>query len=68
MPGVTVADILKVMADYNNYSQIYKPGVIASKLNRVDGPNDFFLLRLANTSVVAKTALDGESHGLIFSN
>ena len=66
VPGVTVADILKVVRDYNNYSQIYKPGVIASKLNRVDGPNDFFLLRLANTSVVAKTALDSEGQASYF--
>jgi hypothetical protein len=60
VPDVTIADILKVVRDYDNYEQVYKPGVLASKLNRADGPKDFFFLRFANKSVVAKTALDSE--------
>ena len=64
VPNATIADILKVVRDYDNYAHVYKPGVLASKAQRADGPNDFFFLRLANRSVVAKTALDseGEAH------
>ena len=60
VPDARIADILKVVRDYDHYERVYKPGVLASKLNRTDGPNDFFFLRFANRSVIAKTALDSE--------
>jgi len=66
VPGVTIADILKVIRDYDNYEHVYKPGVLASKLNRTDGPNDCFFLRFANRSVVSKTALDSEGEASYF--
>ena len=66
VPDVTIADILKVIRDYDNYKHVYKPGVLASKLNRTDGPNDFFFLRFANKSAVAKTALDSEGQASYF--
>jgi hypothetical protein len=66
VPNVTIPDILSVVRDYDRYAQVYKPGVIASKLNRTDGGNDFFFLRLANRSVVAKTALDSEGEASYF--
>ncbi|HTB12423.1 MAG TPA: hypothetical protein VK752_12655 [Bryobacteraceae bacterium] len=66
VPNVTIADILKVIRDYDNYEHVYQPGVLASRLNRADGPNDFFFLRFANRSVVAKTALDCEGEASYF--
>jgi hypothetical protein len=60
VPDATIPDILRVVRDYDNYEHVYKPGVIASKLHREDGPTDHFFLRFANRSVVAKTALDSE--------
>lgn len=66
VPDATIADILKVVRDYDNYEHVYKPGVLASKLHRADGPNDFFFLRFANKSVVAKTALDSEGEASYF--
>jgi hypothetical protein len=66
VPDVTIADILKVVRDYDGYAQVYKPGVLASKLNHSDGPNDSFFLRFANKSVVAKTALDSEGEASYF--
>ena len=64
VPNVTIQDILKVVRDYDHYSEVYRPGVIGSKLNSTDGLDDKFFLRFANRSVVAKTALDteGEAH------
>jgi hypothetical protein len=36
VPGATIADILRVIRDYDNYEHVYKPGVLASKLNRAE--------------------------------
>jgi hypothetical protein len=66
VPNVTIPDILEVVRDYDNYEHVYKPGVLASKLNGTDGSTDFFFLRLANKSVVAKTALDAEGEASYF--
>jgi hypothetical protein len=66
VPNAKIADILRVVRDYDNYAKVYKPGVIASKLNMSEGPNDFFFLRLVNKSVVAKTALDSEGEATYF--
>ena len=60
IPNVTIADILRIVRDYDHYADIYHPGVIDSKLRSTDGMRDFFFLRFANKSVVAKTALDSE--------
>jgi hypothetical protein len=66
VPNVTIADILEVVRDYDNYEHVYKPGVLASKLHRTDGSSDLFFLRFANKSVVAKTALDSEGEASYF--
>jgi hypothetical protein len=58
VPNTTIADILKVVRDYDHYVDIYKPGVVASQLERSDGAKDFVFLRFANKSAIAKTALD----------
>jgi len=60
VPDTTIRDILKVIRDYDHYSEIYRPGVIDSKLISTDGLTDKFSLRFVNKSVVAKTALDME--------
>jgi hypothetical protein len=60
VPNATIPDILKVVRDYDRYSEVYRPGVVDSKLISTDGPVDKFLLCFANRSVVAKTALDAE--------
>jgi hypothetical protein len=60
VPDVKIEDILRVVRDYDRYKDVYHPGVINSAFRRTDGMQDFFFLRLANRSVVAKTALDTE--------
>jgi hypothetical protein len=57
---VKIEDILRVVRDYDRYKDVYHPGVIDSAFRRSDGMQDFFFVRLANRSVVAKTALDAE--------
>ncbi len=60
VPNVKIEDILRVVRDYDRYKDVYRPGVIDSAFRRTDGMQDFFFMRLANKSVVAKTALDTE--------
>ena len=60
VPGAKIEDILRVVRDYDRYKDVYHPGVIDSAFRHTDGMQDFFFLRLANKSVVAKTALDTE--------
>src|SRR5580658_9112070 len=55
-----IEDILRIVRDYDRYKDIYRPGVIDSAFRRTDGMQDFFFMRLANRSVIAKTALDTE--------
>jgi hypothetical protein len=66
VPNATIPDILKVVRDYDSYENVYKPGVIGSKLHNSDGPTDRFFLRFANKSAVAKTALDSEGEASYF--
>jgi hypothetical protein len=60
VPNAKIEDILRVVRDYDRYKDVYHPGVIDSAFRRTDGMQDFFFMRLANRSVVAKTALDTE--------
>src|ERR1700733_6928382 len=60
VPNAKIEDILRIVRDYDRYKDIYRPGVIDSAFRRTDGTQDFFFMRLANRSVVAKTALDTE--------
>jgi len=60
VPNVRIEDILRIVRDYNSYKRIYRPGVIDSLSHGSEGEKDLFFMRLANRSVVAKTALDAE--------
>ncbi len=58
VPNAKIEDILQVVRDYDHYKEMYRPGVIDSMSRGTDGMKDLFSMRLANKSVVAKTALD----------
>lgn len=58
VPNAKIEDILRIVKDYDRYKVIYRPGVIDSISHGSDGVKDLFSMRLANKSVVAKTALD----------
>jgi len=60
VPNVKIEDIIRVVRDYDRYKEIYQPGVIDSMSRGTNGPTDLFSMRLANRSVVAKTALDAD--------
>jgi hypothetical protein len=58
VPNAKIEDVLQVVRDYDHYKEMYRPGVIDSMSRGTDGMKDTFFMRLANKSVVAKTALD----------
>lgn len=60
VPNARIDDILHVVRDYDAYKRIYRPGVIDSLSHSSEGEKDLFFMRLANRSVVSKTALDAE--------
>jgi hypothetical protein len=66
IPNVKIEDILRIVRDYDRYKGIYKPGAIDSISHGTDGVKDLFSLRLANRSVVAKTALDTDCEASYF--
>jgi hypothetical protein len=60
VPNARIEDILRIVRDYDSYKHIYRPGVIDSLSHGSEGEKDLFFMRLANRSVVSKTALDAE--------
>jgi hypothetical protein len=66
IPNVKIEDILRIVRDYDRYKDIYRPGVIDSISHGADGVKDLFSMRLANRSVVAKTALDADCEASYF--
>src|ERR1700691_4347423 len=60
VPNVKIEDILRIVRDYDRYKDVYRPGVLDSISHGTDGVKDHFFMRLANKSVVSKTALDTE--------
>jgi hypothetical protein len=66
IPNVKIEDILRIVRDYDRYKEIYRPGVIDSTSHGADGLKDLFSLRLANRSVIAKTALDTDCEASYF--
>jgi hypothetical protein len=66
VPNVTIEDILRVVRDYDRYKDIYHPGVIDSISHGTGGVKDLFSMRLANRSVLSKTALDTDCEASYF--
>jgi hypothetical protein len=60
MPNATVEDVLDAVRDYGEYTEFYKPTVVASKLLGRDGDCDKYSMRVVNKEAVAGTALDME--------
>ena len=66
IPNATIEDIVRIVRNYDRYKDIYRPGVIDSISHGTEGMKDLFSMRLANKSVVAKTALDTDCEASYF--
>ncbi|HSU33681.1 MAG TPA: hypothetical protein VLJ11_20805 [Bryobacteraceae bacterium] len=63
LPGARLDDVLSVVRDYGKYEDFYAPYVVESQVVLKTPIKDTFSLRLLNTAVVAKFALDAEFQG-----
>jgi hypothetical protein len=61
MPGVSIADALRVVRDYSRYEDFYRPGVIDSKSIDINPDKDRFSLVLVNKAFFKKTALESDN-------
>ena len=61
MPDISIADVLRVVRDYNRYKDFYRPGVIDSKSIDTNPDKDRFSLELVNKSFFKKSALDSDN-------
>ena len=61
MPGVCIADVLRVVRDYGRYEDFYRPGVIDSKSIDINRDRDRFSLVLVNKPFFKKTALHSDN-------
>jgi len=66
VPNANIQDILRIVRDYDRYKEVYQPGVIDSISHGTEGLKDFFSMRLANRSVISKTALDTDCEAAYF--
>jgi hypothetical protein len=66
IPNGKIEDIWRVVRDYDKYKEVYRPGVIDSISHGTSGGKDLFSMRLANRSVVSKTALDTDCEASYF--
>jgi hypothetical protein len=58
LPGVTLAQVLSVVRDYDHYKEFYKPTVVESKALGTDGDCDKYSMLLVNKEAVASTAVE----------
>jgi hypothetical protein len=66
IPNATISDVLAAVRDYDRYKDIYRPGVVDSKLVSSGDEEDRFSLLLMNSAVVMKKAIEGEYHASYF--
>ncbi|MBV9038513.1 MAG: hypothetical protein JO182_28755 [Acidobacteriaceae bacterium] len=66
VPNANIQDILRIVRDYDRYKEVYQPGVIDSISHGTEGLKDLFSMRLANRSVISKTALDTDCEAAYF--
>ena len=52
IPGVTVEDVLALIQDYDNHTNVYKPEVVASKLIKRQGNSFQLYLRLRKQKII----------------
>src|SRR5438105_13839438 len=66
IPNATIAQVLAAARDYDQYKNIYRPGVIESKLTATTEKEDRFSLLLMNKSMFLKKAVEGHYHASYF--
>jgi hypothetical protein len=60
IPNATILQVLADVRDYDRYKDVYRPGVVDSKLVSGGDEEDRFSLRLMNKAFITKKAIEGE--------
>jgi hypothetical protein len=60
IPHATIDEVIATSREYERYSEIYAPSVVAGKLIGTNGDQDRFSMRFLNHALVSQTALDAE--------
>jgi hypothetical protein len=60
IPDTSIADIMRVVRDYDHYQAVYQPNVVASKPIETGESEDRFAMVIMNKSFFAKSALDSD--------
>jgi hypothetical protein len=66
IPNATITQVLAAVRDYDRYKNIYRPGVVDSKLTETTEQEDHFSLLLMNKSMFLKKAVEGQYQASYF--
>jgi hypothetical protein len=61
--GITIKEVLAIVRDYEHYKDIYKPGVVDSKLLNAQPDHELYRLVMKSHSYFTKTAVEGDYQG-----
>jgi len=64
--NATISQVLAAVRDYDRYKDLYRPGVVDSKLVSSGDDEDRFSLLLMNKAIIVKTAIAGEYRASYF--
>ena len=66
IPNATITQVLAAVRDYDRYKNIYRPGVVDSKLTETTEQEDHFSMLLMNQAMFLKKAVEGQYHASYF--
>jgi len=59
--GITIKEVLAIVRDYERYKDIYKPGIVDSKLLNSQSDHELYKLVMKHRSYFTKTAVESDN-------
>jgi hypothetical protein len=66
IPNATISQVLAAVRDYDRYKDLYRPGVVKSKLVSSSDDQDRFSLLLMNKAIIMRKAIEGDYRASYF--
>jgi len=66
IPNATISQVLAAVRDYDRYKDLYRPGVVDSKLVSSGDDQDRFSLLLMNKAIIIRKAFEGDYRASYF--
>jgi hypothetical protein len=66
IPNATISQVLAAVRDYDRYKDLYRPGVVNSKLVSSSDDQDRFSLLLMNKAIIMRKAIEGDYRASYF--